>query len=146
MKLSTLEKLIIFDEVALFAGLSGRARLELARRANDERYPRDALATTRLRRDDRIFVVVSGLVRLEAEDRELARLRRGDCFGELGLLEDTPQRMLAVAVEASVCLAVHRHDLFGAAADDEAAHGVVDTLVRRLRARMAPRMALAATG
>lgn len=143
MTLSTLEKLIILDEVVPFSALSARGRLDLARRARDERYRPEALVTTRLRRDDRVFVVVSGAVRLEAEDRELACLGPGDSFGELALLDDTPQRTLAIAVEESVCLAVRRDDLFAAAADD--AHGVIDTVIHQLRARIAPRMALATT-
>lgn len=58
----------------------------------------------------------------------------------------TPQRMLAVAAQDAICLAVTRSNLFAAAGDDEeAARMVIDNVVRRLRTRVATG-SLAATG
>jgi len=75
---------------------------------------------------DALFIVGSGSVKIVLpapegqEEAIIATLRRGDFFGELALLDDSPRSATAVAVEATETLALRR-DAFQTLIDTEPA-------------------------
>lgn len=58
-----------------------------------------------------LFVVVSGVAEVRKDDRCLARLGQGDCFGEMALVDSGPRSAAVVMAEAGVLLRLHR-DVF----------------------------------
>jgi serine/threonine protein kinase len=57
-------------------------------------------------REHAFYVLVSGDAAVTKEGKEIGKLERGDCFGEMGYLTRAPRSATVVARTASVCLKV----------------------------------------
>jgi len=57
--------------------------------------------------DNWIYFLISGKVRIEKQGETIAVLkRRGDLFGEMGIIDGSPRSASVVAIDETVCLAV----------------------------------------
>ena len=80
------------------------------------------------------FVIVDGEALVTADGRELARLGRGDFFGELSVLDGHPRVAQVIADEPTVCLALASWDFEAVVKEQPAvALGVMRGLAGRLR-------------
>lgn len=61
---------------------------------------------------DEFFILLSGAVRLTANDVEIAMLGPGDHFGEMALIDNRERSTTAVATEPGKILTISRHDFF----------------------------------
>jgi len=64
-----------------------------------------------------MYVIVEGSVKVctytyESEEIELARLERGDFFGEIALLDESPRSATALAMERTRLIGLFKPDLF----------------------------------
>lgn len=59
-----------------------------------------------------MFVVLSGTVRLHEGDVDVAKLGKGQHFGEMALVDRTVRSLSATAAEPSRLLAIHRKDFY----------------------------------
>lgn len=85
-----------------------------------------------------MFIIFSGTVRIfrtvGGVQEELARLKKGDFFGEMAVLEDFPQRSAtAEAVTEVEVLRLGKSDLEAFLANPKAALGLLERLSARLR-------------
>src|SRR5215813_5877401 len=65
---------------------------------------------------ERAYVMVSGVVRVTTIDEDQQEVLvdepvHGDFFGFASMLEQTPHQTSALALEATVCIEVDRHDI-----------------------------------
>src|SRR5690606_36652266 len=60
---------------------------------------------------DELFVVLKGRVAVEKGGVEIAQLRAGGHFGEMGLIDNAPRSATVRASEPSRCVVVSRTDL-----------------------------------
>jgi flavin reductase (DIM6/NTAB) family NADH-FMN oxidoreductase RutF len=81
-----------------------------------------------------LYVVVEGMVRVERAGRVMRKLREGDLFGEIAVLDGGSRTATVFAVGPTRCLAVPR-DVIREAVEQEprAAWGLIGVLARRLR-------------
>lgn len=113
-------------------------QLSEALKAKLERFPAGA---TIFREGDpgyEMFIIFSGTVRISRTvagvEEELARLKKGDFFGEMAVLEDFPQRSAtAQAVSEVEVLRLGKADLEAFLANPKAALGLLERLSARLR-------------
>jgi CRP-like cAMP-binding protein len=54
------------------------------------------------------FLILSGEIAIESEGREFSRLRSGQIFGEMGILEHVPRNAAARASEEAIVFSVSR--------------------------------------
>ncbi len=88
---------------------------------------------------DSLFVIVSGSAKVlnrDAEGREviLSMLEAGECFGEMGLIDDSPRSADVVANEACELLVISKADFTRALSENtELCLNIMKSLVLRLR-------------
>src|SRR5512139_465522 len=89
---------------------------------------------------DAAYVLMSGAVRVTTIDEDQQEVvfdepAGGDSFGFASLLDQTPHQTTAIALEQSVCIEVHRHDLLTLV--ERKPHAAMDMMIvlgRRLHA------------
>ena len=88
---------------------------------------------------DRMYILLSGRVGIALNDSEesaeyIAQLGQGDCFGEMGLLDDLPRSATAYVLETAEALSLSRERLQGMLlAYPELGIGMLAALSLRLR-------------
>ncbi len=113
--------------------------LALAAQATMQAYePRQAIFHQR-ELGDSFHVIADGLVRIvitgpSGNEQTLALLRRGECFGELAILDGQPRSAAAIAVEHTLVVRISRDDLRSwLASRPQAALALLETISLRLR-------------
>ena len=83
----------------LFAGLSSRDRRAIAKATGIVRYREGTTVVKEGASGSVFFVILQGKAKVVRKGRTLSRLRRGDFFGEMSLLDGEP-RTASVVTEA----------------------------------------------
>ena len=90
----------------LFAGLSGRDRRAIAKITGLVRYREGTPVVREGARGSVFFVILEGKAKVTRKGRTLGRLRRGDFFGEMSLLDGEPRTATVVTEADSTFLTV----------------------------------------
>lgn len=123
-------------KVPLFRSLNQRHLRKILKGTLDYVYePGEAL----VHQDDEgqtMFVILKGRARVVRSGRTLARLKAGDFFGEIGMLDGRPRTASVVADSEVHCLVLHRDRLKEILAEEpKAAWTLLEELATRLRER-----------
>ena len=83
---------------------------------------------------DSLYLIVRGSVRVHKGEREVAVLGKGECFGEMAILDNEPRSASITALEDVQLLRIWSDDFYEMLADRvEIARGIFKVLTRRLR-------------
>jgi signal-transduction protein with cAMP-binding, CBS, and nucleotidyltransferase domain len=133
-RMSTLERLLMLKQVSLFAQVPAEVLAPLAAEATRAEFAAAETIFSEGDPGDALYVIVEGEVRVHAGGVDLAHLKRGDCFGEMAILDGAPRSASVTAVTRLETLKITQEDFFEFLNDSpEAAHGVFSVLTRRLR-------------
>jgi CRP/FNR family transcriptional regulator, cyclic AMP receptor protein len=126
----------MLESVPLFGGLSKRSRRRLAEVAQQVRYTPGAIVVAAgTPGGAAFFVIVDGVVSVRRESHELARLGRGEFFGELSLLDGKRRAATVVAVSDLTTIRVSRDGFRQLVAGDaDVAFQIMEVLGERIRA------------
>lgn len=110
------ESLLVLKNVPLFRGMNKPELKELVRIMHRRRYRADEAVFYEGEPGVGMYIVQEGAVAIYKGDatekaEQLAELRRGEFFGELALLDESPRSASAVAVEECKILGLFRPDL-----------------------------------
>jgi CRP/FNR family transcriptional regulator, cyclic AMP receptor protein len=125
----------ILGEIPLFAGLSKRHLNKIAGLAKTRRYARFTNIVREGERGDSFYVILDGTVLVKPSGKRSVRLKAGDWFGEMALLDGAP-RTATVEAQDEVLVMVLGRAAFQKAvtADPKMAMVLLRTLAERLRA------------
>ena len=129
----------LLQNIPLFAGLPEAQLDHIARMAVLRQVPRHKTIVFVGAKTDSLFVIVSGSAKVlnrDAEGREviLSMLEAGECFGEMGLIDDSPRSADVVANEACELLVISKADFTRALSENtELCLNIMKSLVLRLR-------------
>ncbi len=129
----------LLQNIPLFAGLPEAQLDHIARMAVLRQVPRHKTIVFVGAKTDSLFVIVSGSAKVlnrDAEGREviLSMLEAGECFGEMGLIDDSPRSADVVANEACDLLVISKADFTRALSENtELCLNIMKSLVLRLR-------------
>ena len=81
------------------------------------------------------YVIVSGQATVKRKGKPVAKLRRGDFFGEMALLDDQPRSADVIAEEPTKCLVLLRWNFWSIVSKNrKIARALLEEMARRLRA------------
>ena len=129
----------LLQNIPLFAGLPEAQLDHIARMAVLRQVPRHKTIVFVGAKTDALFVIVSGSAKVlnrDTEGREviLSMLEAGECFGEMGLIDDSPRSADVVANEACDLLVISKADFTRALSENtELCLNIMKSLVLRLR-------------
>jgi hypothetical protein len=131
---STLEKSILLKSVSLFRDIPAEKLSRIAAIAEERAVPPGTVILKAGDFGESMFVVASGSVRVHLEDRELTVFHRGDCVGEMSLLDGAPRSASATALEQTTLLEIDQQNFYEVMETyPEIMKEVVRLLTRRLR-------------
>lgn len=90
--------------VPLLAGIENRVRRRLADIGKRRTYEAGETIVREGSTGTALYIVLSGLARVERGGEILGQLKSGDFFGELALIEEHPRSASVIAVEETECL------------------------------------------
>ena len=128
------EKIRRLEEVPIFEDCTRRQLREVAAISKVVELAAGSIVTRTGDPGDEFFVLVDGSVTVEISPRKRGRLRPGDFFGEMSLLDGEP-RSATVRAETDVRLLVIQRRNFQSLLREvpELSHRVLETLSRRFR-------------
>lgn len=122
--------------VPLLAGLDARVRRRLADVGKQRTYAAEDTIVREGSTGTALYIVLSGLARVERAGEVIGQVSSGDFFGELALIEEHPRSASVVAVEETACLLYTAWE-FSALLDEhpEIAVPIMRELIARLHRR-----------
>jgi diguanylate cyclase (GGDEF)-like protein len=129
----------LLGSLPLFRTLPLEQRLRMVERATEQRFSPGHAIVQQGEWPDRLFVILSGKVRVVESASEtqtewmLGELTEGELFGELALLTDRPRSATVVATEPTRCLVLPQRDFMHVL---HSAPGLGIGMVRMLAARL----------
>lgn len=83
---------------------------------------------------DSLYVVIRGAVRVERDGERLATLGKGECVGEIAVLDWEPRSAAVIADQPTLLIRLDRNDLLDLLAErPELVEGLTRVLAARLR-------------
>lgn len=134
------ERILLLTRVPWFASLRTDQLRFIAPVLEPVAWVRDEIIFYRGEPGAHMYIVTNGLVGISLDEAGapvnfVARLGRGECFGEMGILDDLPRSATAVALEDRDGLGFEKEKLRGLLlAYPELAVSMLKALSRRLRA------------
>lgn len=128
------EKMERLDAVPLFAGCTRRQMRAVARIAESFDAPAGTILIRAGEPGEEFFLIVDGTARVHVSAKKRLRLRPGDFFGEMSLLDGEPRSATVVAETGLRLLVIRRRDFAQVLAKvPDMAHTLMATLSRRVR-------------
>ena len=131
--ISVIERLLFLRKVGLFASLSPVDLKQVASLAHEELYENGATIARLGETGDRMFIIVSGAVRVLRHDSLLARRGVGEVVGELSIVADIPRVASLVADGQVRMLVIGRREFESILRDrPQVAFAIIHVLASRL--------------
>lgn len=133
----TIEKVIILRSVSLFASIPESILVRVADLLNETVFDEGHTLFAKGDYGDKMYIIVTGKVRVHVGDETLNFLGDRDVFGEMALLDPEPRVASVTTVEPSMFLSLDQEPLFELMEDHPAvARGLVSVLSSHLRDRV----------
>ena len=139
-KVDETENVRFLRQVTLFSGLPPAGVARAAAAARERVYRKGSSIFFEGDPGEAMFIIKEGAVKIyklspDGKEKTLAIISRGDCFGEMSLLDGLPRSAAAQALEDSRLLMLPREDFLELVASDPGvALKIIQVLAARLRA------------
>jgi len=131
---STLEKTIFMKSVDLFKDISGQEVSNIAQIAKEREFSANKTIMNHGDNGDSMFIIISGSVKVHIDNKELTTLSKGDCIGEMALLDQEPRSASITTKEETTLLEIYGEDFYDLMASRmDIMQGIVKVLSRRIR-------------
>ena len=132
---STLEKTLLLKTVQLFQTLPGEEISRIAHITQEMHLPAKTPLFKEGDHGDSLFIILDGKIRIHKRDKTIAQLGKGDCLGEMALLDQEPRSADATTEEDAILLQITQEGFYELMSSNlEILQGIVRLLTSRLRA------------
>ena len=136
--LTTIEKVILLQEVDVFSHLSTEDLAHLASIAEEVEYSQDSVIYNEGGMPDSMYLVLEGRVLLHQKEKEVMVATEKDAFGTWALFADEPRVVTATALEGCKLLRLDKEDFIDLLAENvRITQGVLKDFVQRVQKLMA---------
>jgi len=147
MLLTSVDRLLFVRAVPIFKELRDDFLVRLASIMDELSFPARHTIFTQGQEGRSLYILVSGRVQVHIGDRELARLDKGACFGEMSVFDAEPRSASVTTIEACECLMLTQQQLYEAIEETPGiAVNIIRLLSRRIREQNLKINALQETG
>lgn len=133
MLLTSVDRLLFVRAVPIFQELRDDFLVRLASIMDELSFPARHTIFTQGQEGRSLYILVSGRVQVHVGDRELARLDKGACFGEMSVFDAEPRSASVTTIEACECLMLTQQQLYEAI---EETPGIAVNIIRLLSRRI----------
>jgi CRP-like cAMP-binding protein len=124
----------VVAQVPLFSGLSGRDRKRLASRFKESTFPSGKVITEKGKEGIGFFVIASGTATVSVNGKARARLKEGDYFGEIALIDEGTRTAEVTADSELNCFGITSWEFRPFVQEHpEVAWPLLQSLVKRIR-------------
>ncbi|MEO0489750.1 MAG: Crp/Fnr family transcriptional regulator [Cyanobacteria bacterium J06659_2] len=132
--LTSVDRLLFVRGVPIFKELRDDFLVRLASIMDELSFPADYSIFTEGQEGRSLYIVVSGKVRVHLNDKNLAELDEGTCFGEMSLFDAEPRSASVSTLEPCDCLVLTQQQLYEAIDETPGiAVNIIRLLSRRIR-------------
>jgi CRP-like cAMP-binding protein len=131
--LTSVDRLLFVRGVPIFQELRDDFLVRLASIMDELSFPKRHTIFTQGQEGRSLYILVSGQARVHIGDRDLARLQKGDCFGEMSVFDAEPRSASVTTVEPCECLMLTQQQLYEAI---EETPGIALNFIRLLSRRI----------
>lgn len=132
--LTSVDRLLFVRGVPIFRELRDDFLVRLASIMDELAFPAKHPIFTQGQEGRSLYILVSGRVRVHISSRELARLEKGACFGEMSLFDAEPRSASVTTLELCECLVLTQQQLYEAIDETPGiAVNIIRLLSRRIR-------------
>lgn len=133
--LTSVQRLLLVQKVPIFRELRDDFLVRLAATMEELSFPTKHTIVKQGDEGRSLYIVASGRVRVHIGSRELAILKKEDCFGEMAVLDAEPRSASVTTLEACDCLMLTQQQLYEAIDETSGiAVNIIRLLSRRIRA------------
>jgi len=120
--------------VPLFSGLKDKQLKSILASGKQQSYPEGRVIVEEGESGVGFYLILDGGVEVKRKGRAVAKLGRGNFFGEMSLLDSNPRSSDVVAVAPTTCLVLSSWEFQGLVeSHKEIAMNLLKTLIHRLR-------------
>jgi CRP-like cAMP-binding protein len=125
---------VLLKKVPLFSRLSEKALASIVKVAIEKEFKSGTQIVSEGDTGTGFYLIISGSTEVSRSGAKIAKLRAGEFFGEMALLDGAPRSADVTALEDTKCLVLTLWVLKGIiAANPNVALGMLEELARRLR-------------
>ena len=131
---SVLEKTILLKSVSLFQNIPGNILSKIAQISTEIQLSENDLIFKEGTVGDSLYIIISGNVNIVKDGQLITNLSKGDCLGEMALLDREPRSADAVATNETILLKIDQEGFYELmAGNSEIMREIVKMLAKRLR-------------
>ena len=131
---SVLEKTILLKSVSLFQNIPGNILSKIAQISIEIQLSENDIIFKEGTVGDSLYIIISGNVNIVKNGQLITNLSKGDCLGEMALLDREPRSADTVAANETILLKIDQEGFFELmAGNSEIMREIVKMLAKRLR-------------
>lgn len=132
--LTSVQRLLLVQKVPIFKELRDDFLVRLAATMEELSFPAGHTIVKQGDEGRSLYILASGRVKVHIGHRELAKLKKEDCFGEMAVLDAEPRSASVTTLEPSECLMLTQQQLYEAIDETpDVAVNIIRLLSRRIR-------------
>ncbi len=112
--LNNFERLLLLRGVSIFQELRDDFLIRLSAVMEERAYPSKGVIFRQGDAGQSIYIIAAGRVSVHIARQEIARLGRGDFFGEMSLFDAEPRSASVIAINPCTCLELTQSQLYEA--------------------------------
>jgi CRP/FNR family transcriptional regulator, cyclic AMP receptor protein len=132
--LTSVQRLLLIQKVPIFRELRDDFLVRLAATMEELSFPAKHTIVKQGDEGRSLYVLATGKVRVHIGDREIIKLSKEDCFGEMAVLDAEPRSASVTTLEPCDCLMLTQQQLYEAIDETPGiAVNIIRLLSRRIR-------------
>ncbi|GAB4133920.1 MAG: hypothetical protein Fur0046_05180 [Cyanobacteria bacterium J069] len=132
--LTSVDRLLFVRGVPIFKELRDDFLVRLASIMDEQEFPPQHTIVSQGQEGRSLYILVKGSVRVHLADREITRLDKGACFGEMSVFDAEPRSASVTTIDRCECLTLAQQQLYEAIEETPSiAVNIIRLLSRRIR-------------